>query len=94
MAYEHLRKEIAKLGESVPGGYKTFDRDGNVVIDSQLPAREWYVGATELFRSPGRKAEKAKLLAQMENSEGADNQGGRLYEFVAAVYCGSLEKGR
>jgi hypothetical protein len=90
MAYENLRKEIAKLSEGVPGGYKTFDADGKVVISSDLPALHWFRWAIELLRSPGRQAEKAELRAQLEASTGEDGDHGHLYEVIAAMACGPV----
>jgi hypothetical protein len=91
MAYENLRKEIAKLGESVPGAYKTFNSDGQPVIQSDLPALEWFEWATALLRSSGRKAEKAELRAQLAASTGVDGDGGYLYQAVAVMACGPVE---
>ncbi len=93
MAYENLRKEIAKLGETVPHEYQTFDADRKVVINSPLPSLAWYEWATELLGSRGREAEKRALREQLENSEGLDSCGGHLYELIAAVFNGPVECG-
>jgi|SRR5580658_6378432 hypothetical protein len=83
--YENVRKEIAKLAEELPKGYGTFDADGKPVIKSELDGLDWYMWATNLLRSKGKKKEKALLISQLVRSEGQDNGGGSLYEMVLAL---------
>jgi len=90
MAYEHLRKEIAKLGESVPGGYETYNSDGQPVIQSAMDGLDWYMWATTVLRE-GKPAEKEKLRAQLAASTGADSGGGCVYQLVAACDYEAIE---
>jgi len=81
----NIEARLRALEEGTPGGYRTFDDDGNVVISSALPAGDWFAAALELLRSKGRRAEKEALRAALERSSGPDNTRGRLYEMVAAL---------
>lgn len=90
MAYENLRREIAKLGENVPGNYQTFDADRKVVVNSLLSALEWQQWAVALLTSRGREAEKADLRSQLDRTQGLDNCGGYLYQVVAVLACGPV----
>jgi hypothetical protein len=85
MRYGELHKKLDTLAAELPRGYKTFDRDGNVVIQSPLSGLDWYMATTELLRSKGHQKEKALLISQLTRSEGQDNSGGCLYELALAL---------
>ena len=61
----NLQGRLTALEESTPGGYQTFDRDGNIVIDSPLPAGKWFLAALDLLER-GTTEEKAVLKNQLK----------------------------
>jgi hypothetical protein len=81
----NVESRLKALEECAPRGYKTFDRDGKVVIQSTLDALDWYVAAANLLRSVGHQKEKALLISQLTRSAGQDNCGGSLYEMALAL---------
>jgi hypothetical protein len=87
----NIESRLRALEESTPGGYKTFDRNGNVVINSLLPALGWMQAAEALLASRGNEGDKAALREQLERSEGPDSGRGYLYQLVAALACGPVE---
>lgn len=86
----NIEGRIKALEEGTPGGYRTFDENGNVVIDSRLPALEWYQAACQLLRSRKEQA-KVELRSQLARSVRAAD-GGRLFEVVAALAYGPMEE--
>jgi hypothetical protein len=76
----NLENRVRMLEEGTPGGYRTFDRDGNVVIDSLLPAREWFLAAQDLLRN-GTRDERAAFKDQLRRSHRATD-GGHMWEFL------------
>jgi hypothetical protein len=80
-----IEARLRALEEQAPKGYKTFDADGQPVIQSEMDGLDWYMWATNLLRSKGKKKEKALLISQLVRSEGQDNGGGSLYEMVLAL---------
>jgi hypothetical protein len=86
MSYSALRKEIAELSARLPKGYKTYDANGAVAVQSELDGLAWFDWAMNLLRTRGREKEKKLLGVQLARSRGDDNGGGRIYElFMAAV---------
>lgn len=84
-----LEKRIRALEESTPGGYATYDGDNNIVVNSSLPALEWYRAACQLLSSR-REGAKAELRAQLARSVRAAD-GGHLFELVAVFDRGPGE---
>jgi hypothetical protein len=78
----NLQGRLTALEESTPGGYQTFDRDGNIVIDSPLPAGKWFTAALDLLRN-GSPEERTILKGQLRRSCRARG-GGHLWEVVLA----------
>lgn len=90
----NLQGRLTALEESTPGGYQTFDRDGNIVIDSPLPAGKWFLAALDLLER-GTTEEKAVLKNQLKRSCRA-RDGGHLYELVlisTQFACGTKDGG-
>jgi hypothetical protein len=75
-----LESRLTKLEDSIPSGYRTFDGDGNIVIDSPLPAAKWYTAALDLLQH-GSAEEKDILKEQLNRSRRA-RDGGHLFELV------------
>lgn len=63
----NLEGRIAALEEGTPGGYCTYNCDDNVVIDSELPAGEWFSASLNLLRN-GSQEQKATLKSQLRRS--------------------------
>jgi hypothetical protein len=87
----NIESRIAELEDSIPRGYTTFDGNGKPVIQSDLPALEWYMEALALLRSRGREAAKERLRAQLAASVDVDNAGGYLYQMLAALAVGPVD---
>lgn len=86
-----VESRLEKLEESMPRGYRTFDRNGKPVIESDLPAREWLEWATALLQSRGRTAAKEELRRQLARSTGLDSARGFLYQLVSVLADGPVE---
>lgn len=83
MKHEGLRKKVQELIARGPKGYTTYDRDGAVVINSDLPALQWYLQSLDVFRY-GSPEEKSILEMQLKRSVRAED-GGHLFECVQAA---------
>jgi len=86
-----IESRLEELENSMPRGYTTFDGNGKPVIQSDLPALEWYMEALALLRSRGREAAKERLRAQLAASVDVDNAGGYLYQMLAALAVGPVD---
>lgn len=86
-----LEGRVTALEETIPNGYRTFDKDGNPVIASDLPALEWLTATEEFLRRRGHRDEKAELLWKLRTSTGVDGGGGLLYQVVCALVRGFFE---
>jgi len=78
----NLGARLEELEQVTPGGYRTFDTDGNIVIDSPLPPLEWFSAALNQL-SNGSLEEREILKSQLRRSVRA-RDGGRLWEFALA----------
>ncbi len=83
-----LEARIEQLEETTPKDYTTFDANGDPVIASGLPARDWLVWAFALMNNPRRKREREALRQQLSASTGVDSGRGRLYELILAAMEG------
>jgi hypothetical protein len=86
-----IESRLEELENSMPRGYTTFDGNGKPVIQSDLPALEWYMEALALLRSRGREPAKERLRAQLAASVDVDNGGGYLYQMLAALAVGPVD---
>ena len=84
----NIEGRLKTLEDATPNGYRTTDSEGNVVIESKLPALAWFRWATKLFHGRGRRAEKDELRKQLARSVGPDGGGGYLYQIIAAQASG------
>ena len=83
----NIENRLRALEESTPKGYETVDAEGRPVIQSELPALQWYIASLKLLQSRGREEEKRVLRSQLARS--VSNPGGsRLHELVAACDAG------
>lgn len=80
-----IENRLKALEECAPQGYRTYDANGAVVIQSDLDGLSWYVWATNVIRGKGNPKQKALLISQLMRSEGQDNAGGSLYELILAL---------
>lgn len=88
---QQLQRRIAELVARAPKGYETVDAEGRPVIQSELPALQWYVASLKLLQSRGREEEKRVLRSQLARS--VSNPGGsRLHELVSACDAGPVEQ--
>ena len=79
----NLEGRIKALEEGTPGGYRTYDVAGNVVISSSLPTLEWFSWAGSVL-SGRSKAARAELLEQLAHSARAADHS-LIHEFLLAV---------
>ena len=90
----NLEARLSTLESGIPGGYKTFNERGEVMIDSRLPPLDWFRSTIDLFNSAGQETEKAALRAKLNASVGRDSGGGFLYQVAWAAACGPVEANR
>ena len=85
----NLQGRLAALEESTPGGYRTYDASGEVLIDSQLPVLKWMLEAKTILRdgSPEQKSILRDRLARSVRSESGD----RLFELVRVLAWGPIQ---
>jgi hypothetical protein len=85
-----LEARVTVLEEGTPEGYRTYDADGAVVIDSVLAPEEWIKSAMQVIRDSSRQVEAATLrddCLRSVRSRGGD----RLYEVIAVMAFGPVE---
>lgn len=76
---------LKALEEQIPRGYIAYGHDRQPTIQSDLTALQWFEAALELLGSLGREAEKKALRQALPRCVGRDNDGGVLYQLVAAL---------
>ena len=79
----NLESRLTALESSTPGGYKTLDASGNLVIDSPLSTLHWMLWAKETLRS-GTPEQRAILRGQLQRSV-REVGGGRIFELVRVM---------
>jgi hypothetical protein len=79
----NLEARLQALESGTPNGYKTFDSEGNVVIDSPLPTLDWWLLAKQTLQTGSREA-KAILRGQLQHSV-RERNGGRIFELVRVM---------
>lgn len=85
----NLQSRLTALEESTADGYRTYDADGQPVIQSDLPTFEWMLKAKETLRN-GTTEQKEILRDQLARSVRA-NDGGRLFELIRVMDHGPVE---
>lgn len=82
----NLEARLQALEAGTPNGYKTFDSDGSVVIDSPLSTLDWWLLAKQTLQT-GSPESKATLRAQLQRSV-RERGGGRIFELVRVMDYG------
>ena len=83
MKYGDVRRQVAALAVAIPPGFKTWDANGEIVIDSSVPVLEWFTSSQNILRN-GSPAEREALLRQLNRS--VRSNAGLMHELALAAY--------